>query len=256
MAAGSQQRFEGKAAVVTGAGSGIGRAVSLRLAAEGAEVLATDISAERLGETSALAEAAGAKIHTRAGDVSNRTECFAAVEEAVGTFGHLDILGNVAGIGRAEHFTEVTEAAYRQMMGVNADGYFFMAQAAMPHLLESGGAVINIASNAGLMGQAYTVAYCMSKGAVVQLTKSLAMEYAKTNVRVNAIAPGGTATNLTGAFSFPPEGIDFKLVMRYTGQRPMAQPEDIASLFAFLASDEAANIHGAIVSSDGGLTAG
>lgn len=256
MVASSQQRFVGKAAVVTGAGSGIGRAVVLRLASEGANVLATDISEERLSETSALAEAAGAKIHTRSGDVSKRAECFAAVEEAVGTFGRLDILGNVAGIGRAEHFTEVTEEAYRQMMGVNADGYFFMAQAAIPHLLESGGSVINIASNAGLMGQAYTVAYCMSKGAVVQLTKSLAMEYSKTSLRVNAIAPGGTATNLTGAFSFPPEGIDFKLVMRYTGQRPMAQPEDIASLFAFLASEEAQNIHGAIVSSDGGLTAG
>ena len=255
MPMGSQNRFAGKAAVITGAGSGIGRAVTLRLASEGADVLATDISDERLSETASLAEEAGAKIRTRAGDVSSRTECFHAVEEAIGSFGRLDILGNVAGIGRAEHFTEVTEEAYRQMMGVNADGYFFMAQAAIPHLLESGGNVINIASNAGLMGQAYTVAYCMSKGAVVQLTKSLAMEYAKTSIRINAIAPGGTATNLTGSFSFPEE-VDFKLVMRYTGQRPMADPAEIANLFAFLASEEAKNIHGAIISSDGGLMAG
>ena len=250
------QRFTGKAAVITGAGSGIGRAVTLRLASEGAQVLATDISQQRLDETAALAEAAGSKVLTRAGDVSQRSDCFAVVDEAIATLGRLDILGNVAGIGRAEHFTEITEQSYRQMMGVNADGYFFMAQAAIPHLLETDGNVINIASNAGLMGQAYTVHYCMSKGAVVQFTKSLAMEYAKTRLRVNAIAPGGTATNLTGGFSFPPEGIDFKLVMRYTGQRPMAQPEDIANLFAFVASDEAANIHGAILSSDGGLMAG
>lgn len=251
------KRFTGKAAVITGAGSGIGRATALRLASEGASVLATDISQERLEETQQLAEqAGGGKIEVLAGDVSKRADCFGAIETAVSTFGRLDILGNVAGIGRAEHFTEISEESYRQLMGVNADGYFFMAQAAIPHLLETDGNLINIASNAGLMGQAYTAHYCMSKGAVVNFTRALAMEYSKTGIRINAIAPGGTATNLTGGFSFPPEGIDWKLVMRYTAQRPMAQPEEISNLFAFLASDEASNIHGAIISCDGGLMAG
>ena len=107
------------------------------------------------------------------------------------------MLGNIAGIARAEHFTDVQESAYRQMMGVNVDACFFLAQAAIPHLLETEGNIVNIASNAGLMGQAYTVAYCMTKGAVVQLTKALAMEYAKTPLRVNAIAPGGVDTSLS-----------------------------------------------------------
>ena len=105
---------------------------------------------------------------------------------------------------RAEHFTEVTEAQYRQMMGVNIDGYFFMAEAAIPHLLETGGNIVNLASNAGLMGQAYTVVYCMSKGAVVQFTRTLAIEYIKTPLRVNTLAPSGVETPL--ATGFPDAG--------------------------------------------------
>ena len=116
-------------------------------------------------------------------------------------------------------------------MGVNVDAYFFLAQAAVPHLLESSGNIVNIASNAGLMGQAYTVAYCMSKGAVVLFTKALAMEYAKAPIRVNAIAPGGTDTALSQNFQFP-DGVDFELMGRYTGFRPMGSPDDIAALFA------------------------
>jgi NAD(P)-dependent dehydrogenase (short-subunit alcohol dehydrogenase family) len=141
------------------------------------------------------------------------------------------------------------------MFAVNVDAYFFMAQAAIPHLLETNGVVVNIASNAGLMGQAFSVVYTMTKGAVVQLTKSLAMEYLKKPVRVVAIAPGGTDTNLIRGFQMP-DDVDWKLVDRYTSPRGFAKPEDIAALFCFLASDEASNIHGAIVSSDNGITAG
>jgi meso-butanediol dehydrogenase / (S,S)-butanediol dehydrogenase / diacetyl reductase len=250
-------RFAGRAALITGAASGIGRATTLRLAREGADVLAVDIDADGLAATK---EAAEGIVVTHRCDVTSAAECRAAVELAVAEFGRLDILGNVAGIARGEHFADVTESAYRQMMAVNVDGYFFMAQAALPHLLtsaSSGGAgvLVNIASNAGLMGQAYTVVYCMTKGAVVQLTKSLAMEYAKTPLRVVGIAPGGVETGLTNAYQMPMD-VEWDLVGRYTGSRPMAKADDIANLFAFLASDEARNIHGAVVSSDGGLTAG
>ena len=245
-------RFAGRAAVVTGAGSGIGRSVALRLAAEGAQVLGVDINADGLAETQALAEG---RVETHLGDISQADECRAAIDAAVEQFGRLDILGNVAGVARGEHVSEVTEAAYRQMMGVNVDGYFFMAQAALPHLLHDGGVIINIASNAGLIGQAYTVVYCMTKGAVVQLTRALAMEYIKTPLRVVAIAPGGINTGLTRGYQMPAD-VDWDLVMRYSGARGLAEAEDISSLFAFLASDEAKNIHGTVVSSDGGMTAG
>jgi NAD(P)-dependent dehydrogenase (short-subunit alcohol dehydrogenase family) len=250
-------RFTGKAAVVTGAASGIGRAVTIRLAREGANVLALDVDEAGLQETR---ESSEGKVVSRHCDVTVAAECREAVEFAVAQFERLDILGNVAGIGRGEHFGEVTEAAYRQMMAVNVDGYFFMAQAALPHLLDSasnsgGGVIVNVASNAGLIGQAYTVVYCMTKGAVVQLTKALAMEYLKTPLRVVAIAPGAVDTGLVRGYQMPAD-VDWDLVMRYTGVRGFAPPDDMANLFAFLASDEARNIHGTVVSSDGGMTAG
>jgi meso-butanediol dehydrogenase/(S,S)-butanediol dehydrogenase/diacetyl reductase len=246
-------RYAGRAALVTGAASGIGRAVTLRLAREGARVMAVDIDAAGLDATQSAADG---DVVVRRCDVTSAVECRGAVDAAVAELGRLDVLGNVAGVARGEHFGEVSEAAYRQMMGVNVDGYFFMAQAAVPHLLESpSGVIVNIASNAGLIGQAYTVVYCMTKGAVVQLTKALAMEYLKTPLRVVAIAPGGVDTGLVQGYQMPAD-IDFDLVMRYTGARGLAQPDDIANLFAFLASDEARNIHGTVVSSDGGMTAG
>jgi meso-butanediol dehydrogenase/(S,S)-butanediol dehydrogenase/diacetyl reductase len=248
-------RFDGKVALITGAASGMGRAISLRLAAEGARVFMHDLNGDGLKETLRKIEEAGGTGATRVGDVSNRDECFGTVEECVATFGRLDVLGNVAGIARGEHVTDVTEEQYRQMMGVNVDGYFFMAQAAIPHLLATEGNMVNIASNAGLMGQAYTVVYCMTKGAVVQLTRALAMEYVKAPIRVNAIAPAGIATSLTENFQVPPD-VDVELMAPYTGFRGMGTPEDIAALFAFVASDEGANIHGSILSSDRGVTAG
>jgi NAD(P)-dependent dehydrogenase (short-subunit alcohol dehydrogenase family) len=251
----TEARFEGKAALITGAGSGIGRAVTLRLAAESGDVLAHDLNGDALAETAKLAADAGSTITTRTGDISSRDECIATVGAAVEQFGGLDVLGNVAGIARAEHFPEVEERAYRQMMGVNVDGCFFLAQAAIPHLLERNGNIVNIASNAGLMGQAYTVAYCMTKGAIVQFTRALAMEYAKAPLRVNAIAPGGVDTALSRNFEIP-DGLDFELMARYTGFRSMGSADDIAAMFALVASDEGRSIHGAILSVDRGITAG
>lgn len=246
------QRYAGRAALVTGAGSGIGRSAALRLAREGAQVLGVDINADALADT---ARESGDRIATRVADISAAAECRAAVADAVDRFGRLDVLGNVAGVARAEHLGDVTESGYRQMMGVNVDGYFFLAQAAIPHLLHDGGVVINIASNAGLIGQAYTVVYCMTKGAVVQLTRALAMEYMKTPLRVAAIAPGMVDTGLTRGYQMPSD-VDWDLVGRYISSRGAASPDDIAALFAFMASDEAPNIHGAIISADHGMTAG
>jgi meso-butanediol dehydrogenase/(S,S)-butanediol dehydrogenase/diacetyl reductase len=249
------QRFTGKVALLTGAGSGIGQAVARRLATEGAVVHGLDIDADALDATAADVRAAGGTMHVRRTDVAVPADCRAAVADCLARSGRLDVLGNIAGIASSEHVLDITDEHYRRMMAVNVDGYFFMAQAALPHLLESGGNIVNIASNAGLMGIAYSVVYSMTKGAVVQLTRSLAMEFVKTPLRVNAIAPAGVRTNLTRGFTLP-ENADFELMKPYVGFRGAASPDDIAALFAFVASDEAANMHGAILASDGGVTAG
>src|SRR6476661_6818198 len=239
-------RFADKVALVTGAGSGMGRAITIRLAEEGASVLAVDINGEGLDET--LLRTSGS-VSARQADVSDPQVCAGLVDAAVGEFGRLDVLGNVAGIYIAGHVTDMTREQYRRLMGVNLDGYFFLAQAAIPHLLEADGNIVNIASNAGLQGVPYSVVYSMTKGGVVQLTRSLAVEYLKHPLRVNAIAPAGTNTNISSSTQFPGD-VDVDLVTRMAGLRGMAEPEEVAALFACLASDEARSITSAIYTLD------
>jgi len=246
-----RQRFAGKAALITGAGSGIGRAVALRLAAEGAAVFAVDVDAARLDETR---RAAAGDVVTGEADLADADACTDAVAQCVTDLGRLDVLGNVAGIYFAEHATNITREQYRRVMAVNLDACFFLAQAAIPHLLETGGNIVNIASNAGLQGVPYSVVYSMSKGGVVQLTRALAVEYLKTQLRVNAIAPAGTNTNLVAGVAFP-SGMDRDLASRMAGLRGMTEPDEVATLFAFLASDEARSVTGAVYTIDNGLTA-
>jgi NAD(P)-dependent dehydrogenase (short-subunit alcohol dehydrogenase family) len=245
-------RFDRKVALITGAASGIGRAVTLRLAEEGATVFATDIDGFQLEET---VELGGRAVTGQQADVTDPAAVGELVAACAAALGRLDVVGNIAGIARGEHFLEVTPERYRQMMSVNVDACFYVAQASIPHLLETSGNLINMASNAGLMGQAYTVAYCMSKGAIVQMTRSLAMEFAKTPLRVNAIAPGGVETPLVRGYQAPGD-IDLELLQPYIGFRGMAQADEVAGLFAYLASEEARSVHGAILSLDNGLTAG
>ena len=244
-------RFTDKVALVTGAGSGMGRAITIRLAGEEASVLAVDIDGDRLDETKRLVSGT---VSFQLADVSDPQVCAQLVDAAVDEFGRLDVLGNVAGIYIAGHVTDMTLEQYRRIMGVNLDGYFFLAQAAIPHLLETDGNIVNIASNAGLQGVPYSVAYSMTKGGVIQLTRSLAVEFLKTRLRVNAIAPAGTNTNISSSTVFPPD-VDVDLVTRMAGLRGMAEPEEVAVLFAFLASDEARSITGAVYTLDNGLTA-
>ena len=248
-------RFDGKVSLITGAASGIGRAVCVRLASEGAQVFATDLDGEGLTETEALVKDAGGSIQLSVFDVTRRARCFGAVQAAIDTFGRLDVLANVAGIVRFCHSHEMSEEEWNLVHAVNVSGPFFLCQAAIPQLIANGGNIVNVASNAGLMGQAYTAAYCSSKGALVQLTRSLAMEYMKRGIRINAVAPGGTSTPLIENVQLPHE-IDFALVKRYFGMRRMSQPDEIAAAVAYIASEEARSVHGAIFSIDNGMTAG
>lgn len=247
-------RFSGKVALVTGAGSGIGQATAIRLASEGAVAIGSDINEAGLEETAGMVTGDGA-FHPAVSDVRSRDACHELVASVVAEHGRLDVLCNVAGVARGHRVGDVDQEVWDLIMGVNVEGMFWMSQAALPHLESSEGCIVNIASNAGLMGQAYTVPYCASKGAVVLMTKAMAMETMKTGMRINAIAPGGVDTNLAASFGFP-EGPDIELLGRYMGMRGMAQADDIASLVAYIASDDGHRIHGSVLSIDGGMTAG
>lgn len=248
-------RFDNTVALITGAASGMGRAIATRLASEGATVVGLDVNQEGLGETAQIIADAGGQMSGRVTDIRQVDQCHAAVNETVETHGKLNILGNIAGISWSRHLRDITETDWDTMLDVNLKAMFFMSQAAVPHVIEQKGSIINIASNAGFMGQAYCIPYCASKGGVVNMTRAFAMEFAKEPIRINAIAPGGTDTSMTRNFEMP-EDLDFSLMQRYMSFRDMASPDEIAALFAFLASDESPNIHGSIINADSGLTSG
>ncbi len=248
-------RFKNKVALITGAASGMGRATCVRLASEGASVLAVDVDESGLSALAKEIKDSGGIIETRLCNVARKEECVAAVAAAVEIFGQLDTLANVAGIVRFHHTPEIPEDEWNLVLAINLTGPMFLSQAAIPHLLKTGGSIVNVASNAGTMGQAYTAAYCASKGGLIQLTRSLAMEYMKQNIRINAVCPGGTDTAMNTSIKFP-DDIDWSLIEHYTGSRGMAPPEDLASAIAYLASDEARTVHGSIFAVDNGLTTG
>jgi NAD(P)-dependent dehydrogenase (short-subunit alcohol dehydrogenase family) len=233
------ERFEGRVALVTGAASGIGKATAERLAAEGATVVGVD------------RDAGTDRVH----DVSDPGANRALVEDVVAEHGRLDVLCNVAGILRFAHAAEHTQEDWDRTLAVNLSGPWFLMQAALPHLVETRGSIVNVASAAGLVGQAYTSAYCASKHGLVGLTKSLAIEFASQKVRVNCVCPGQVNTNLLADFAFP-EGADQRLLDKLLPLLRGAHPDEIATLIAFLASDDARYVTGAAWPVDGGQTAG
>jgi NAD(P)-dependent dehydrogenase (short-subunit alcohol dehydrogenase family) len=247
------RRFIGKVAVVTGAGSGIGQAVALRLAAEGASVAALDIAEEGLGSTVEQITAAGGRGTAITCDVTSEESVIAAVAATVEALGPPTVVCNVAGIGGFFNTVDMPLERWEKILAVNLTGTFLVCKATLPHLLEHGGCIVNVASNTALMGQAYSAAYCASKAGVLMFSKALAAEYLSRGVRVNVIAPGGVDTPLVGAFQLP-EGGDFNELMKVMSPLGFATPAEMAGSVAFLASDESSYTTGAVLSVDGGLT--
>lgn len=245
-------RFTGKRVIITGTGSGIGRATALLFAAEGATVACLDLKGA--DETAATITADGGTAYAYVCDVSNSATVKSVVDNAAAAMGGIDILLNIAGIGHFAWTHEEDPDWFDRIVGVNLNGTFYMCRYALPYLLETGnGVIVNTASNAGLMGLPWSAAYCSSKGGVVQLTRALAFEYRGKNVRVNAVAPGGTNTNIVNSFTTLPEGADFREMSKMMSPMSQAEPSEMAEAFAFIASQQARFMTGSIVSVDGGL---
>jgi meso-butanediol dehydrogenase/(S,S)-butanediol dehydrogenase/diacetyl reductase len=247
-------RFNGKSVLVTGAASGIGRATAIRLAEEGAAVVATDINVELLEKLGVEARGLPAPLTTMVGDVSSEAGVRTMVGAALAELGRLDVVVNVAGVLSFSHTHELSVDEWNRLISVNLTGTFLVCREALPHLLATKGNIVNLASTAAHKGQPWATAYVASKGGVLAFTRSLAVEYAAQGLRVNSISPGAIDTPITGAFHLP-EGADIKLLARVTPIGDFGTPEGIAAAIAYVASDEASHMNGADIVIDGATIA-
>lgn len=243
--------LQGKIALVTGASSGLGAETARLLSQRGATVFGIARDEDRLAAVfKGIDGGAYASF-----DVTSPQACRTAVAECVAQFGGLDALINIAGRHRMRRTESMSDEDWEDDLAVNLKGPFYLCRAALPHLLARGGNIVNVASIAGVEGQAYSAGYCSAKHGLIGLTRALAVEYTADRLRVNAICPGGMLTPQIEQFSAP-ENPNYDLIMRAAAPRGMMQARDVANVIAFLASDDAAAVHGAVYRVDNGKGAG
>jgi NAD(P)-dependent dehydrogenase (short-subunit alcohol dehydrogenase family) len=249
------QRLEGKIGIVTGAGSGIGRACAIALAREGARVALIGRRRDRIDE---VAREIGDHAFSLAGDLCNHEDIRRILEQTVSQLGGLNFLLNNAGVLHTGNAEQISEEQWDQTFNVNVRAVWLLSRAALPHMRNAGcGSIINIASTLGIVGARNRAAYAPSKGAVVLLTKSMAVDHGHENIRVNAICPSFVESELTAAVLAKADDPDIVRRER-TAAHPigrLGQPEDIAGLAVYLASDESSWMTGAILPVDGGYLA-
>jgi len=248
------QRFTNKIVLITGAASGIGRAAAERLASEGGSIFCVDLQKAALDETVKQLRDAGARAEGFLCDISNEEQVKACVKACLDAFGRIDVLCNMAGILKFEYTHAMSLDAFNRIMTVNVTGTFLMCREALPELIKTQGNIINAASTSAFQGLPWGAAYGASKAAVLSMTRSIAVDYAKQGVRANCVAPGDILTPLATQVTFP-EGADFSIMARCTSLTGAKGPEVVASVIAMLGSDDGVHITGECIRMDGGTLA-
>ncbi len=243
-------QFAGKVAVITGAARGIGQAIAVKLAGEGADIALCDLQKEWLDETAGLVRGLGRRAETYAVNVAESAGVTATVDQVVKDFTRVDILVNNAGITRDTFLMRMSEEDWDQVLDINLKGAFLFCKAvSKPMMKQRAGAIVNVASIIGLIGNAGQCNYAASKAGMIALTKSVAKELASRNIRANAVAPGFIQTKMTEKL---PEDIRNKMLEAIPLAR-FGQPADVANVVAFLASDAAAYVTGQVLTVCGGM---
>ncbi|MCX2975821.1 SDR family NAD(P)-dependent oxidoreductase [Candidatus Marimicrobium litorale] len=245
------QRLEGRTVLVTGAGSGIGKASALRIASEGASVFCVDLNGDAVEATAAQIRSAAGEATACTGNLADESSVNETVKACIDRYGSLHGVVNMAGVLRFDDTEQLQANHWQKVIDVNLTGTMYLCRAALPHLVQTQGSIVNAASTAALQGLPCGVAYSASKGGVLAMTRSIAVEYAKRGVRANCVCPGDINTNMTDGIGFP-ETMDFDLMPRIMSLTGAKSPEVVAGVIAMLISDDGIHITGEDIRVDGG----